>query len=88
MWWNCQKPTKRNMPSPNNQKDKSKDRNNLLYRYAGLATQFLVSTGIAVFVGYKADRWLSISFLVFVWLLPLIVIAVTIYKIVRDTSKE
>lgn len=88
MWWNSQKLTKQNMPSLNNQKNNSNGRNNLLYRYAGLATQFLVSTGIAVFVGYKADRWLSISFPVFVWLLPLIVIAVTIYMIVRDTSKE
>ncbi|WP_336518580.1 AtpZ/AtpI family protein [Pollutibacter soli] len=76
------------MPSPNNQKDNSGNRNKLLFRYAGLATQFLVSTGIAVFIGYKADRWLSIRFPVFVWLLPLIVIAITIYKVVRDTSKE
>jgi len=74
------------MPSPNN-KNKEDNQNNLLLRYAGMATQFLVSAGIAVFIGYKADRWLSISFPVFVWLLPLIVISAIIFKVVRDTSK-
>jgi hypothetical protein len=27
-------------------------------RYAGLGTQLLVSIGIAVFIGLKADQWL------------------------------
>ncbi len=75
------------MPSPNNQKQEKDNQNNLLLRYAGMATQFLVSAGIAVFIGFKADRWLGFSFPVFVWLLPLIVIAAIIFKVVRDTSK-
>ena len=42
---------KRKKPFSNNSK-------NDLLRYAGLGTQMLVSIGIAVFVGLKADQWL------------------------------
>lgn len=57
-------------------------------RYAGLATQFLVSIGLAVFVGLKLDKWIKISIPVMAWLLPLVVIVSIIYKIARDTGKK
>ena len=57
-------------------------------RYAGLGTQIFVSLGLAVFAGYKADRWLDISIPLLVWLLPFIVLALMIYKLVRETSKR
>ncbi len=57
-------------------------------RYAGLGGQLLVSLGLAVFAGYKTDGWLRFSFPVFVWLLPFIVLAVMIYKLIKDTSKK
>jgi len=68
--------------------DPKKPGDNLLLRYAGMAFQFLVVIGITVYAGYKADQWLALSFPVFVWLLPLIVITGLIIKVVRDTSKK
>jgi len=61
---------------------------NDLMRYAGLGTQLLVSLGIAVFAGYKIDRWLHFSLPLLVWLLPFAVLCGVIYKLVRDTSKR
>jgi len=60
--------------------------NNELIRYASLGTQFLVSLGLAVFLGLKADKWLKISAPLLVWLLPLIVLVGMLYKISRDTK--
>lgn len=77
------------MPSQNKEDDSTKkSSNNLLLRYAGMAFQFLAVIGITVYAGYKADQWLALSFPVFVWLLPLIVITGLIIKVVRDTSKK
>jgi len=55
-------------------------------RYAGLGSQILVSLGIAVFVGYKIDRWLKIPLPLLIWLLPLVVLIGIIYKLIKDTS--
>lgn len=62
--------------------------NNDLMRYAGLGAQLFVSLGIAVFAGYKADRWLHLSFPLLVWLLPFTVLCVLIYKLIKDTSNK
>ena len=67
---------------------KQQNNNKLLYRYAGLATQFLVSIGLAVFLGLKADKWLRIKTPIFIWVLPLLVIGVMIWQIIKDTSKK
>ena len=56
-----------------------------LLRYAGLGAQIFASLGIAVFIGYKADKWIGISMPLLVWLLPLLVLVVMIYKLVKDT---
>lgn len=57
-------------------------------RYAGLGSQILVSLGIAVFAGYKIDKWLKIPLPLLVWLLPLAVLIGMIYKLIKDTSKK
>ena len=57
-----------------------------LMRYAGLSSQILVSLGIAVFAGYKIDRWLKIPLPLLVWLLPLVVLIGIIYKLIKETS--
>lgn len=57
-------------------------------RYAGLATQMLVSLGIAVFIGLRADKWLKLSFPILSWLLPLLVMAAIIYQIVKETGPK
>ena len=69
---------KRMPPSPDNNKD--------LMRYAGLATQMMVSLGIAVFLGLKADKWLKLSFPVLSWLLPLLVLTAILYRVIKDTN--
>ena len=61
---------------------------NDLLRYAGLGGQILVALGIAVFAGYKIDKWLKIPFPLLVWLLPLLVVSMMIYKLIKDTSKK
>jgi len=62
--------------------------NNLLWKYAGLATQFLVGIGIAVYAGLKIDEWLKIKMPLAVWVLPLLLITAVIYKIIKDTAKK
>lgn len=57
-------------------------------RYAGLGMQLFASLGLAVFIGVKADKWLKISFPVFAWVLPLVVLCMMIYKLIRETSKR
>jgi uncharacterized membrane protein YhiD involved in acid resistance len=59
-----------------------------LMRYAGLATQMLVSLGIAVFIGLRADKWLKLSFPILSWLLPLLVMAAIIYQIIKETGPK
>ena len=71
-----------------NQKNSQKSSSNDLMRYAGLGAQIFVSLGLAVFAGYKADRWLHLSFLLLVWLLPFAVLCGLIYKLIKDTSKQ
>lgn len=61
---------------------------NDVLRYAGLGGQILVSLGLAVFLGYKADGWLSVSFPLLVWLLPLLVVSAMIYKLIKETGKK
>jgi uncharacterized membrane protein len=65
-----------------------KQNNSDLMRYAGMGTQIFVSLGIAVFAGYKADKWLRFSIPLLVWLLPFAVLCLMIYKIIRETSKR
>lgn len=66
----------------------SEPNNNLLWKYAGLATQFLVGIGIAVYAGLKLDEWLKIKMPLAVWVLPLLLILGVIIKIVKDTAKK
>lgn len=65
----------------------NKSKNDLM-RYAGLGMQIFVSLGLAVFAGYKADKWFGMRFPVFVWALPLIVLFLMIYKLIKETSKR
>ena len=67
--------------------DKKKADNQLL-RYAGLATQFLVSIGVGVFLGIQLDKWMKFVTPIFVWVLPLLIIIGVIFAIVKDTSKK
>jgi len=70
-----------------NQQQQKSTQNDLL-KYAGLGSQILVSLGIAVFVGYKTDKWLKIPLPLLVWLLPLVVLIGMIYNLIKETSKK
>lgn len=62
--------------------------NKMLWRYAGLSTEFLAGIGIGVFAGAKLDKWMKFSVPLFVWILPLLIIIGMTIKIIRDTSKK
>ncbi len=66
----------------------SRNSNRDLLKYAGLATQLFVALGIAVFIGLKLDEWLNFNVSVFVWALPLTVIMLLMYKIIKDTNRK
>jgi len=59
-----------------------------LLRYASMGTQIFVALGLAVFVGLKVDKWLKISAPLLVIILPVIVLAGFIYKMIKDTAKQ
>jgi len=67
---------------------KQDNASNDLLRYAGLGAQILVSIGIAVFIGLKVDKWVHMPFPLLVWLLPLVVVSMMIYKLIKDTSTK
>ena len=76
------------MPNQQQPPRRKPGNNSDVLRYAGLGAQIFVSLGIAVYAGYKADQWIKISIPLLVWLLPFAVLAVMIYKLVKDTSKR
>jgi hypothetical protein len=59
-----------------------------LWKYAGLATQFFVAIGIAVYAGVKLDGWLKFKIPLAVWILPLLIIVAMIVKIIKDTTPK
>lgn len=60
----------------------------LLLKYLGLGTQIMLSLALAVFVGLKLDKLLSFSTPLLVWILPLLILLVMIWKVIKDTSKK
>lgn len=66
----------------------NKNNNTSLLKYAGLATQFLVGIGLAVYGGIQLDKWLRFKMPIAVWVLPLLLISGVIYKIIQDTSAK
>ncbi len=62
--------------------------NNILWKYTSLGTQLLVAIGLAVFVGIKLDSWLKNKTPLLVWILPLIIIAAILYKVIKDTAPK
>lgn len=64
------------------------ERNPSLLRYAGLATELLAGLGIGVYAGIWLDKKLTLSTPVMAWLLPLIILAAILTKLIRDTSKK
>lgn len=66
----------------------SEGNDRLLLKYLGLGTQIMISLALAVFAGLKLDKWLSFSTPLLVWILPLLVLGVMIWRVIKDTSKK
>lgn len=62
------------------------DKKTSLLHYISLGTQLMVALGAAVWTGIWIDKRVSIPMPLLVWILPLLVIAVTIYKLVKETA--
>ncbi len=67
---------------------KKDDGKRLLLQYAGFATQLVVALGAGVFAGYWIDKKILISIPVFTWLLPLLILLIMFWKVMKDTSKK
>ena len=70
------------------QPDKKKADNSLLWKYAGFATQLTLALAVAVYAGLKLDSLFAFKNPILVWVLPLLVIAVLIYKVIKDTAPK
>ena len=70
------------------QPDKKKVDNTLLWKYAGFATQLTVALAVSVYAGIKLDSLFNFKNPVIVWVLPLLVIVVLIYKVIKDTAPK
>lgn len=64
------------------------DSNRLLWQYAGLATQLLISLGIALYIGKWLDEKMGWNLSLLVWVLPLVVLVATMIKLIKDTSNK
>ena len=70
------------------QPDKKKVDNSLLWKYAGFATQLTVALVISVYAGLKLDSLFRFKNPIIVWALPLLIILVLIYKVIKDTAPK
>ncbi len=57
------------------------------FRYLGITAQLLVLIGLAVYGGIKLDGLFELSPL-FTVALPLLVLAITFYKLIKETGKK
>ena len=56
-------------------------------RYAGLATQWMVMLLIAVWAGYKIDKWINWKVPWFTILFPLIALIFSLWRLINEFSK-
>ena len=68
--------------------NKSRSGSTQLWQYAGIGGQLMVSLGIGVFLGLKADEWLNFKFPLLVWILPLLILIAMIARLIKATSKK
>jgi chromate transport protein ChrA len=64
------------------------DSNRLLWQYAGLATQLLITMGLAIYIGMWLDKKIGLQGAFLVWILPLLVLIATLFKLIKDTSNK
>jgi F0F1-type ATP synthase assembly protein I len=69
-------------------KKSPKKRGNDYLRYSGLGLQLLLTIGVAGWVGYKLDQYLSLKFPVFLLCFVLLGFVGALYKIYRALGGE
>ena len=72
-------------PKPSNSEN---GRNAGLMRYMGLGFQFFVTILVMLVIGWKVDSWVQFHNPVFIWVLPLLAIVATLFKIIIETNKK
>ncbi|MEI6585053.1 MAG: AtpZ/AtpI family protein [Sediminibacterium sp.] len=62
--------------------------NNLLLKYAGLASQLMVTLLLTLYLGNWIDKKIGIGFSLLVWVLPLLALLAIFIKLIKETSKK
>lgn len=57
-------------------------------RYLSYGIQLMATIGVGLYLGYWADRWLNLSIPLLIWILPTVLLAYMLIKLVRDFSKK
>ena len=69
--------------------DKKKDDGKrLLLQYAGIGAEIAVGLAAGILGGRWLDKKIQSSVAVFAWLLPLLILLVIFWKVIKDTSKK
>ena len=64
-----------------------KDSNRELMQYAGLATQWLVMLGLALWAGMAIDKKISESSRIFTIVLPLLALTISLWQLIKKFTK-
>ncbi|TAN00513.1 MAG: AtpZ/AtpI family protein [Chitinophagaceae bacterium] len=72
------------LPTEFSRSRRSKD----FFQYAGMASEMMAMLGIAVFAGYKLDRWLAWEVPVFLIFFPLVALAVFLWHLIKVTGRK
>lgn len=56
-------------------------------RYAGLATQWMVMLGLAVWGGHKLDIWIGWKFPVFLIVFPITALGFSLWQLINEFNK-
>lgn len=64
-----------------------KDSNREMMQYAGLATQWLVMLGLAVWAGLAIDKKVSETSRLFTIALPLIALTISLWQLIKKLNK-
>ena len=68
--------------------EKEPKNNSLVLRYMGFAFQLMGSLALAVFAGFKLDKWIKPGIPIFIWVLSLLVLIAILIKVIKDTSEK
>ena len=69
-----------------NKEEKDSGQRNTL-RYAGMATQWMVSLLVAVWLGLKLDKWIGWKFPVMLIILPILTLSGLFWQLIKSFNK-